>query len=558
MTKKLDPELAKEVMMQAGLNPLEPYKSSSQKWKSVCMKCMKEVQPTFSSVQQGGGCVYCAGKKVDAQDAQALMLEAGLEPLEPYRNSKYKWKSLHISCGEIVYPSYADIKAGFGGCKKCGYVKRANSQRKPEHEAVSDMRHAGLEPLEPYVNSGSRWKCRHKECGRVVYPTYDSVKQGRGGCKPCADTSTGIKKRNSDQSTVKIMLESNLEPLEPYTTSKTPWKCKCLVCGNVVSPTFNGVQSGQGCLFCGRKSTADSKRTPEDQAIQIMLNAKLKPLEPFKGTNYPWKCECLECGKTSLPRLSHIKRGVRCSYCSGSKIDDEDAVQVMLGAGLSPLEPYRNSHATWKAECLKCGAIEKPRYSDVRQGKGCKSCGITRRADTARTPQELAIAVMIKRNAKPLEPYLNNKAPWKCECLKCGQIIYPAYANVNSGSEPCVYCNPAGIKYDKPGYLYILHHQEYLAIKVGISNQDADENRINTFTREGWKVYKTFKMQTGRQAAEVEKETFRWLRKDKGLGVHLSKSEMKRGGWSETVDSNEITLKEIEVYVKKVIKGLRN
>ena len=48
------------------------------------------------------------------------MLKAGLKPLEPYTQFHAKWKCLHIACGEIVYPSYAVIQGGQGGCRDCG------------------------------------------------------------------------------------------------------------------------------------------------------------------------------------------------------------------------------------------------------------------------------------------------------------------------------------------------------------------------------------------------------------------------------------------------------
>jgi hypothetical protein len=47
------------------------------------------------------------------------------------------------------------------------------------------------------------------------------------------------------------MLESNLEPLEPYIDGKKKWKSKCLKCGQIVYPKYNGIQSGRGgCTSC--------------------------------------------------------------------------------------------------------------------------------------------------------------------------------------------------------------------------------------------------------------------------------------------------------------------
>ena len=48
-----------------------------------------------------------------------------------------------------------------------------------------------------------------------------------------------------------VMKRAGLKPLEPYSNSKKPWKCKHLKCGRIVSPTYNAIQRGQGgCIFC--------------------------------------------------------------------------------------------------------------------------------------------------------------------------------------------------------------------------------------------------------------------------------------------------------------------
>jgi hypothetical protein len=41
-----------------------------------------------------------------------------------------------------------------------------------------------------------------------------------------------------------------MEPLEPYTSGKTAWKCKCLKCGEVITPTLRNLRAGHGCIYC--------------------------------------------------------------------------------------------------------------------------------------------------------------------------------------------------------------------------------------------------------------------------------------------------------------------
>jgi hypothetical protein len=48
------------------------------------------------------------------------------------------------------------------------------------------------------------------------------------------------------------MLEAKLEPLESFKTVNASWKCKCLVCNNVVFPRYTDIHHGGqgGCGFC--------------------------------------------------------------------------------------------------------------------------------------------------------------------------------------------------------------------------------------------------------------------------------------------------------------------
>ena len=79
------------------------------------------VNPLYSPVANQGynPCVYCAGKKVDPKTAFQLMLNAGLTPLEKYKRADSRWRCTCNKCGKIVTPTYTSIRIGQGGCKFC-------------------------------------------------------------------------------------------------------------------------------------------------------------------------------------------------------------------------------------------------------------------------------------------------------------------------------------------------------------------------------------------------------------------------------------------------------
>lgn len=117
--RKVDDEDAVEIMREAGLEPLGPYPGSKVPWRCRCMKCEREITPRYNTVQQGGGCAYCAGNSTDAAAAEAAMRAAGLEPLEPYRGNQVAWRCRCVKCGQEVTPNLHNVKAGNGGCIHC-------------------------------------------------------------------------------------------------------------------------------------------------------------------------------------------------------------------------------------------------------------------------------------------------------------------------------------------------------------------------------------------------------------------------------------------------------
>ena len=77
-------------------------------------------------------------------------------------------------------PHYASVQAGRGGCRNCaGQVVEAD-------DAVAVMRAAGLEPLEPNVNSLHPWRWRCTVCGSAVTPRHAYIRKGGGRRRNCA------------------------------------------------------------------------------------------------------------------------------------------------------------------------------------------------------------------------------------------------------------------------------------------------------------------------------------------------------------------------------------
>lgn len=96
---------------------LEEYVSASAPTK---VECNYVFYARFAQLAlQKCGCAKCAGNILDPNEASEIMQLNGYQPIEPYLDNKTKWKSIHLKCGRIVYPTYSTIQSCIGGCRYC-------------------------------------------------------------------------------------------------------------------------------------------------------------------------------------------------------------------------------------------------------------------------------------------------------------------------------------------------------------------------------------------------------------------------------------------------------
>jgi hypothetical protein len=243
--------------------------------------------------------------RTDPKLARSVMLKAGLKPLEPYSAFHTKWKCIHIKCGKIVYPTYASIQGGQGGCRDCGFTTGSAKRKNEITKIMKVMTKTNLKPLEPYKNTQTPWKCRCLVCKKIVYIRFKDVQRSLKGCTYC------LKLKVDGAELVKKMVKAKLKPLEPYKNSFTGWKCKCLRCNKTVSPSWNQIRRGQGgCKYCAGKVVSPA------QAKRVFRKSKLMPLEPYKNARTPWKSKCLDCNEIVYPTYGNVYMGHGCVYCS--------------------------------------------------------------------------------------------------------------------------------------------------------------------------------------------------------------------------------------------------
>jgi hypothetical protein len=315
-------------------------------------ECGKSFTKLLGVMQSGSGCPYCARRRVDPEDARRLMLDADLAPEGEYPGASEYWPSTCMVCrhrNEKI--SYTSVRLG-RGCTPCGYRRMGDKQRLSDDVIRSRARTLGLDVLE--IRQGTPtvvlWQCLEPECGFVDEMVWESVQYGRG-CRRCNDRgeregrarraragqklsqdtarlSTAPGTRRSGRiltytEIISIARAAGVDPIDvtEYVNLKTPLRCRCLNpdCRAEVTPALGGMAQGQGgCRHCGHVRRANKRRLSQSEAHGRFRAGGYEMLDEYRSALVGVRCRCLnpECGMVSDPTLANVSTGYRCRYCS--------------------------------------------------------------------------------------------------------------------------------------------------------------------------------------------------------------------------------------------------
>jgi hypothetical protein len=538
MPVKTDSKTAIAIMNRAGLKPLEKYTGNIKPWKSKHLKCGRVVYPTLNAIKRGQGpCKYCAGKAVYPPDAEKLFLKKGLKPLEPYPgDNKKPWKCIHLACGNEVNPKYAIVARGESiGCHHC------SDQFIDPDEAYQFFMSKNFQPLIPYPGSKKPWKSIHLICGSKAQPSYGKIKSGRTGCRVCSGMELITQKK-----AVAFYRSKGLEPKEKFKGPHHPWKSVHTECGRTVSPRWANVQQGSGvCEYCS------GNKVDMKEVKSILKENKLKQLVPYPGGKVGWRCIHLPCGREVFPTYGALRSGQGpCEFCGKNMVDEKEAYALLKKNKYTPLIDFPGGSKSWPCIHTVCGTKVEVRAAYLRGGNvGCSFCAGTKPITAAQ-----ANKMYKSRGFKPLESFINVRTPVESIHLVCGKKVSPTYGSLKSGSG-CKYCSIGGINLLAPAYLYLITHDSLNSHKIGIGGFDSSIDRLEKHIKQGWKTYRQLDLDTAEEAYEIEQGTLNWLRNDLGLQQYLLAEQMPQRGHTETVDASEIDLPTIWAKVEELSKN---
>ena len=407
----------------------------------------------------------------------------------------------------------------------------------------------GLEVLEPYVNSRTRIKAKCLGCGRTVEPYYRQIWSGQSGCRDCSSQKFKLSPHEISE-TLDVV---NLKLMGAYKNSKTPLQVECLKCGHESFVILGDIRNSEkfNCSGCDPKKSFLGRRRKLtkfelDAAKSEFLDFQFELIGKYQSTRKPVLVKHLTCGTQSERSLKNIKSGIGfCAGCMTNRtLTESEALAVLQNAGFEPIGKYVNSETPWEAKCKKCKRVLSPTIHTLKgKDSGCAFCNKVK-VDPIDAEQ-----LMISAGYTPLEPYKSSKSKWKCRHEVCGQIVFPRYNTIQNGQGGCTDCADK-YSYYETSYFYVMEHEAFQSLKIGISNTDSKDDRVLVHSKHGWKLVQRIEFENGFLAYEFEQTLLNHLRKNLNIPIHLSKSEMPQSGFSETLSVNFISLADLLILVK--------
>jgi very-short-patch-repair endonuclease len=314
------------------LGPEVPNNSTRTEWE--CEHCHRW-KTTYSSIQQGKGCPFCAGKAPKSPtDYHTLAAGRGFRWLGPEVLNVGVGTIWECEHGHRWEAAYSTIQQG-RGCPFCAGL----APKTPDdfHELAEER---GIRWLGPEVSNNhtrTEWECEH---GHRWKTTYNRIQQGTG-CPNCAIQRRAEKWRIKPDDYHALAAERGfrwLGPEVPGVVVKTVWQCEN---GHRWEAHFSSIQNGSGCPFCAGlapKTLDDYHSLAEERGFEW-----LGPEVPNIQSKTIWRCQN---GHQWEAHYNSIHQGSGCPVCldlvHGTQVSQvqRSLCEILNGELNRPFERY--------------------------------------------------------------------------------------------------------------------------------------------------------------------------------------------------------------------------
>lgn len=367
-------------------------------------------------------------------------------------------------------------------------------------------------------NAYAGFKCLHGHTWQAMINNRTRGRNGGTDCPYCANREIWVGFNDLCSTHPDLALE-----LHP--TANRDRTCKDFLFGQVekvhwtcllghdwdVAPRFR-MQGSQknGCPYCGSQkllfgfNDLASVRPDLRREWDFERNFPATPEQVIRGSrnSYFWSCSrdhsysatvagrssavigCSQC----LQLESHAKYLERLQSRRGLLETEWD--EVANGRGLEGALSQEGKAGLFVWNCAACGVAFTQGMNKRVNGQGCPYCANLKIKpglnDLATKNPELASQWDFQKNQPLLPsqvPVSTAKRVW-WNCIK-GHSFRASVAHRSAG-RGCAACSSGGYNPTKDGWMYLMIHEEWNLLQIGISN--VIENRLASHKKNGWQV----------------------------------------------------------------------
>jgi hypothetical protein len=495
----------------------------------------------------GNGCPYCSGRKVLVGENDlatvnpALAVQAyGWDPSQVSQksNTKRMWKCPkgHIFDSTVNNRS----REGSSGCPICSghrVLKGFNDLVTTDPALASEA--FGWDPTTVTRGSGfrGRWRCTlgHE------WTTTVSARTTKGrGCSVCANQT--VLPGYNDLGTIRPDLATEAYGWDPATEvsgskRKKMWRCPS---GHIYEASLSNRSKGRACPFCAGKKVLVGFN--DLATISPTIAAEAHRWDPTTVTVSSAKVREWVC------RLGHVftaavysRQTTGCQICAiqsgkpGKQVvvgyNDLASADPGLAAEAYGWDPATVTRYSPKKVQWRCslGHIYSAAINNRSGGKGCSYCSGQRVLagfnDFASQFPHLA------HQADGWDPRTVTKAsgirkPWICDLGH----KWRAPTSDRSHGQGCPSCAKSGFDPNKDGYLYLIEHDIWQMLQIGITNNP--KRRLREHGLIGWTALEVRGPMDGHLTSDLETGILRSL-KARGAVFANKTHRQKFDGWSE-------------------------
>lgn len=360
--------------------------------------------------------------------------------------------------------------------------------------------------------------------------------RGRG-CNVCAGKV--VLAGFNDLLTSHPQLASEAHGWDPTTVSAgmgrmVEWKCPS---GHIYQSTILNRKNGNGCGVCAGQVVIPGVNDLATTHPEIALQAfGWDPTTVTSGSHQivNWMCSQGHQWPREVKGRTHKTRASGCPYCSGRRpIEGETDLATSrpdLAAEADGWDPTTVSARSNRLLPWRChlGHAWKSTPNN-RQNRGCPTCGGKRILigfnDLQTTSPEIAAEAF---GWNPTTVTSGSHATRKWKCTECSHA-WSAQVKTRMRSG-CPACTKTGFNPGKDGYLYLLEHDGWEMLQIGITNVPKD--RLASHRRLGWRELDIRGPMDGVLTRDLESDLLKYL-KSTGAAFAPVMGGPKFDGWTE-------------------------